>query len=55
MTQISYASTAVELSNKKKYPRFFRTCSTDTYQATALAELVNYFNWRRVGKDITHG
>lgn len=48
MTQVSYASTAVELSNKKKYPRFFRTCAVDTYQATALAELVNHFNWRRV-------
>ena len=48
MTQISYASTAAELSNKKKYPRFFRTCASDVYQASALAELVSYFNWRRV-------
>lgn len=48
MTQISYASTAAELSNKKKYPRFFRTCASDVNQAEALAELVTYFNWRRV-------
>ncbi|XP_015765927.1 PREDICTED: uncharacterized protein LOC107344755 [Acropora digitifera] len=48
MTQISYASTEVELSNKKKYPRFFRTCAVDSYQATALAEMVDHFNWRRV-------
>lgn len=48
MTQISYASTAAELSNKKKYPRFFRTCASDVHQASALAELVTYFNWRRV-------
>ena len=49
MTQISYASTAAELSNKKKYPRFFRTCASDVNQAEALAELVTHFNWRRVG------
>lgn len=48
MTQISYASTASELSNKKKYPRFFRTCASDVHQANALAELVTYFNWKRV-------
>ena len=48
MTQISYASTAAELSNKKKYPRFFRTCASDVNQAEALAELVTHFNWRRV-------
>lgn len=48
MTQISYASTAAELSNKKKYPRFFRTCASDVAQAEALVGLVTLFNWRRV-------
>ncbi|KAJ7377824.1 hypothetical protein OS493_026392 [Desmophyllum pertusum] len=48
MTQISYASTAADLSNKKRYPRFFRTCASDVHQAQALAELVTHFNWRRV-------
>lgn len=54
MTQISYASTEVELSNKKKYPRFFRTCAVDTYQAIALAEMVDHFNWRRVSIKLRH-
>jgi len=53
MTQISYASTAAELSNKKKYPRFFRTCASDVNQAEALAELVTYFNWRRVSTKLS--
>ena len=53
MTQISYASTAAELSNKKKYPRFFRTCASDVNQAEALAELVTYFNWRRVSAKLS--
>ena len=52
MTQISYASTAAELSNKKKYPRFFRTCASDVSQAEALAELVTLFNWRRVSTEL---
>lgn len=53
MTQISYASTAAELSNKKKYPRFFRTCASDVNQAEALAELVTHFNWRRVSTGLS--
>ncbi|XP_020916270.1 uncharacterized protein LOC110253659 isoform X2 [Exaiptasia diaphana] len=48
MTQISYGSTSPKLSNKKIFPKFFRTCASDVYQASALADLVNYFNWKRV-------
>ncbi|KAK3701047.1 hypothetical protein QZH41_008152 [Actinostola sp. cb2023] len=48
MTQISYGSTSPKLSNKKKFPKFFRTCASDVHQAAALADLVKYFNWKRV-------
>ena len=52
LTQVSYASTAAELSNKKKYPRFFRTCASDVAQAEALVGLVTLFNWRRVSANL---
>ncbi|XP_032240858.2 uncharacterized protein LOC5515302 isoform X2 [Nematostella vectensis] len=48
MTQISYGSTSATLSNKNKFPKFFRTCASDVHQASALADLITYFNWRRV-------
>ena len=46
--QISYASTAERLSNKERYPYFFRTLPTDGQQTEAIADIVRYFNWTYV-------
>lgn len=47
--QISYASTSSLLSEKTKYPYFFRTCPSDTHQAKALSELVMRHDWQTLG------
>ena len=55
MTQISYGSTAIELSDKLNYPRFFRTCSSDKHQAEALADIIKMYKWKKVRrKKTTH-
>lgn len=43
--QISYASTAARLSNKRTFDYFFRTVPSDMLQAKAMADLIVYFNW----------
>lgn len=43
--QISYSSTSISLSNKRLYRSFLRTIPSDAYQAAAIAEILNYFNW----------
>ena len=47
--QISYASTSPLLSDKTKYPYFFRTCPSDVHQASALSKLVTEHDWQTVG------
>ena len=46
--QVSYLSTAVVLSNKKKFPYFFRTVPSDTFQAKAMIEVIKEFGWNYV-------
>eukprot|EP00667_Euglena_gracilis_P000104 EG_transcript_104 len=41
--EISYASTAVALSNLSAAPTFFRTVPSDAFQGAALAQLVLFF------------
>ncbi|XP_065348662.1 metabotropic glutamate receptor 3-like isoform X2 [Cloeon dipterum] len=45
--QISYLSTSPALSNKEKFPYFFRTVPSDVNQAHAMLEILRHFKWQR--------
>uniref|UniRef100_A0A4W6D602 G-protein coupled receptors family 3 profile domain-containing protein n=1 Tax=Lates calcarifer TaxID=8187 RepID=A0A4W6D602_LATCA len=47
--EVSYLSTCACLSNKKRYPTFFRTVPSDRFQVIGLVQLMKHFDWRWVG------
>ncbi|KAM5138238.1 vomeronasal type-2 receptor 26-like [Mantella aurantiaca] len=48
-TQISYGATSHELSNKKLYPKFFRTVQNHQAASVVLCKLIKFFGWTWVG------
>ena len=46
---MSYHASCKCLSDKKQFPCFLRTNPSDTYQATAIAALIEVFQWEYVG------
>ncbi len=43
--QVSYASSSIELSDRRRFPNFFRTYPSD---APAIVSLIQEYGWRRI-------
>ena len=48
MFALSYSASSPQLSNKQAFPDIGRICFSDSVQAVALAELIQYFGWQHV-------
>uniref|UniRef100_A0A670YZX2 G-protein coupled receptors family 3 profile domain-containing protein n=1 Tax=Pseudonaja textilis TaxID=8673 RepID=A0A670YZX2_PSETE len=53
--QISYASTAPDLSDNSRYDYFSRVVPSDTYQAQAMVDIVKAFKWNYVSTLASEG
>lgn len=48
-SQVSYLASCGCLSDKRRYPLFFRTMPSDVAEARAMAELLRLMGWTWVG------
>ncbi|KAF5905654.1 metabotropic glutamate receptor 4-like isoform X1, partial [Clarias magur] len=53
--QVSYASTAPELSDNTRYDFFSRVVPPDTYQAQAMVDIVRHMGWNYVSTVASEG
>lgn len=53
--QISYASTAPDLSDNSRYDFFSRVVPSDTYQAQAMVDIVRTLKWNYVSTLASEG
>lgn len=53
--QVSYASTAPELSDNTRYDFFSRVVPPDTYQAQAMVDIVKAMRWNYVATVASEG
>ncbi|TDH13678.1 hypothetical protein EPR50_G00036040 [Perca flavescens] len=53
--QVSYASTAPELSDNTRYDFFSRVVPPDTYQAQAMVDIVKSMHWNYVSTVASEG